>query len=242
MEVASFLPYLYRVLQPTFPDCLWAGTSDRPIVALTFDDGPHSRHTSELVEVLDRHSIIASFFWLGICVDRTPDLAREIWQRGHWIGLHGYDHRSFPLLSTSELQQTLAQTQRSIAQACHLDLADVQAKIRDVRPPNGLFTPQILRQLRQWNYRPVMWSVVPEDWVRPGVDKVVQRVLAQVCNGAHIVLHDGYCGGEDVAETVDRLIPCLLDRGYEFVTIDELWQARSIAACDAPPKTETTPR
>ncbi|NJL21810.1 MAG: polysaccharide deacetylase family protein [Leptolyngbyaceae cyanobacterium SM1_3_5] len=216
--------------------------SDRPVVALTFDDGPHSRYTPDLIEVLDRHAVTASFFWLGICVDRNSELAHEIWQRGHWIGLHGYDHRSFPLLSSIELQQSLAQTQRAIAQACQLDLADAQANIRDVRPPNGLFTPQILRQLRQWNYRPVMWSVVPEDWASPGVAKVVQRVLAQACNGAHIVLHDGFCGGEDVAATVDRLIPQLLDRGYEFVTIDELWRARSIAACDAPPKPETRPQ
>ena len=242
MEFAPFLPYLYRVLQPAFPNCLWAGGSERPIVALTFDDGPHLHHTSDLIAVLDRHSIIASFFWLGICVDRAPDVARKVWNRGHWIGLHGYDHRSFPLLSSIELQESLVQTQRSIAQACGLPLADVEAKIRDVRPPNGLFTPQILWQLHQWKYRPVMWSVVPEDWVRPGVEKVIQRILAQVCNGAHIVLHDGSCGGEDVAETVDRLVPRLVERGYEFVTIDELWRARSIAACDAPPKPETTPQ
>ncbi|NEQ28642.1 MAG: polysaccharide deacetylase family protein [Microcoleus sp. SIO2G3] len=242
MALAPFLPYLYRVLQPTFPDCLWAGGSDHSIVALTFDDGPHSRYTPALLDVLDRHSITASFFWLGICVDRAPAIAREVWNRGHWIGLHGYDHRSFPLLSASELQQSLAQTQRAIAQACDINLAYVQTHIRDVRPPNGLFTPQTLRHLRQWNYRPVMWSVVPEDWVRPGVDIVVQRVLNQVCNGAHIVLHDGYHGGEDVAATIDRLIPLLIDRGYEFVTIDQLWRARSIAAYDAPPKTQTTPQ
>ncbi len=225
MALAPFLPYLYRILQPTFPDCLWAGSSAKPIVALTFDDGPHARYTPALLKVLDRYGIAASFFWLGICVDCAPTVAREVWNRGHWIGLHGYDHRSFPLLSTTELQQSLAQTQRAIAQACGVDLAYVQRHVRDVRPPNGLFTPQTLRQLRQWSYRPVMWSVVPEDWVRPGVEAVVQRVLVQTSNGAHIVLHDGYHGGEDVAETVDRLIPQLLDRGYEFVTIDQLWQS-----------------
>jgi peptidoglycan/xylan/chitin deacetylase (PgdA/CDA1 family) len=72
-----------------------------------------------------------------------------------------------------------------------------------------------------------MWSVVPEDWVRPGVATVVQRVLKEVTNGSIIVLHDGACGGEDVAEITKILIPKLLLQGYQFVTVDELWlQAR----------------
>ena len=96
--------------------------------------------------------------------------------------------------------------------------------ICDVRPPNGLFTPQTLNLLSQWQYRPVMWSVVPEDWVRPGVSVVVQRVLQQVNNGSLIVLHDGACGGQDVAATVQNLVPQLLQQGYSFVTVDTLWR------------------
>jgi peptidoglycan/xylan/chitin deacetylase (PgdA/CDA1 family) len=69
-----------------------------------------------------------------------------------------------------------------------------------------------------------MWSVVPEDWVRPGVAVVVQRVLQQVQNGSLIVLHDGACGGADVADVATVLIPQLLSLGYEFVTVDMLWQ------------------
>jgi len=224
MQLALLYPLIHKVLKPTFPACLWTGNSTSATIALTFDDGPHPHHTPRLLEVLDRYEISASFFWLGACVERSPEMAQAIWQRGHWIGLHGYDHRSFPLLSLSELRQSLEATQMAIAKACQLDLNYVQQYIRDVRPPNGLFTPQTLQAFQQWNYRPVMWSVVPEDWVRPGIDTVLQRVLQQTCNGALIVLHDGVCGGEDVAETVDRLIPRLLDQGYQFVTVDQLWQ------------------
>jgi peptidoglycan/xylan/chitin deacetylase (PgdA/CDA1 family) len=224
MQLAPLYPFLHKILKPAFPGCLWVGNAASPTIALTFDDGPHPQHTPQLLNVLDRYQVQASFFWLGTCVQRSPELARAIWQRGHWIGLHGYTHRSFTQLPTLVLQHSLAQTQSAIAQACEVDLAYVQQNIRDVRPPNGLFVPQTLHYLRQWNYRPVMWSVVPEDWVRPGVEIVVDRILSQTCNGSVIVLHDGYCGGEDVAATVDRLIPSLQDRGYQFVTIDQLWQ------------------
>ncbi|HAG81517.1 MAG TPA: chitooligosaccharide deacetylase NodB-like protein [Cyanobacteria bacterium UBA12227] len=220
MQFAPLYPILYKILKPTFPDCLWSGAKNSRAIALTFDDGPHPQYTPELLQVLDQYRIKASFFWLGICVTRTPTVAREVYARGHWIGLHGYDHQSFPLLKPDALKQSLEKSQLAIAKACQLDAET----LRDVRPPNGLFTPQTLSLLHQWGYRPVMWSVVPEDWVRPGVSVVVRRVLQQVENGSLIVLHDGYYGGQDIVQTTAQLIPELLARGYHFVTINELWQ------------------
>ena len=230
MQFAPLYPVLYKILKPSFPTCLWAGSTNSNAIALTFDDGPHPQYTLELLQVLDRYNIPASFFWLGACVDRTPTVAKEVYERGHWIGLHGYHHHSFPVLTADALKQSLQKTQEAIFKALAIATCDAQTAqtdlltIRDVRPPNGLFTPQTLSLLHQWNYRPVMWSVVPEDWERPGVSVVVQRVLKQVQNGSLIVLHDGYYGGQDVAETTARLIPQLLQRGYRFVTIDQFWQ------------------
>jgi peptidoglycan/xylan/chitin deacetylase (PgdA/CDA1 family) len=220
MQFAPLYPILYQILKPSFPSCLWAGSKHSRAIALTFDDGPHPQYTPELLQILDRYNIPASFFWLGACVEKVPTVARDIYERGHWIGLHGYHHISFPFLKPDALKESLEKTQEAIAQACQIH----PENLIDVRPPNGLFTPQTLSLLHQWNYRPVMWSVVPEDWERPGVSVVVQRVLRQVHNGSVIVLHDGYYGGQDVAETTTLLIPQLLQQGYHFVTINQLWQ------------------
>jgi peptidoglycan/xylan/chitin deacetylase (PgdA/CDA1 family) len=216
IQLAPLFPIFHRILKPIFPDCLWEGDPNLKAIALCFDDGPHPQYTPQLLRVLDRYKIIANFFWLGICVERFPHIAQQICDRGHWIGLHGYDHRNFAMLSPRELKQSLETTQAAIYNACNL----TPEQIRDVRPPNGLFTPTTLDLLSQWNYRPIMWSIVPEDWVKPGVNTVVQRVLNQVQNGSIIVLHDGACGGQDIAATVEILIPQLLQQGYEFVTID----------------------
>jgi peptidoglycan/xylan/chitin deacetylase (PgdA/CDA1 family) len=226
MQFAPIYPFVYKVLNPIFPGCLWEGCADTKVIALTFDDGPHPKFTPQLLETLDRYQIKASFFWLGVCVNRSPEIAYSVWQQAHWIGLHGYLHEAFPQLSAHELKNSLAQTQLEIARACQIDLSYVQQNVRDVRPPNGIFTPQTLTYLKQWNYRPVMWSVVPEDWVRPGIEVVVRRVLQQIQNGSLIVLHDGYCGGEDVAATVEQLIPLLQQQGYKFLTIDQLWRSK----------------
>lgn len=227
MQFAPLYPLLYKVLQPTFPSCLWTGSTQSPIIALTFDDGPHAHNTPHLLEVLKVHQVTASFFWLGVCVDRFPETARMVYQQGHWLGLHGYSHRAFPLLTPIELQQSLRKTQRAIAQALQIPEDDVVQRVRDVRPPLGVFTPKTLRDLRSWHYRPVMWSVVPEDWVCPGVEVVVKRVLQQVCNGSLIVLHDGYYGGTEVGAIAAALIPALKRQGYQFVTVDQLWQQRA---------------
>ncbi len=225
MQFASLYPLLYRILKPAFPSCLWQGSTAENAIALTFDDGPHPDYTPQLLQVLDHHGIKASFFWLGASVERYPDLAREVYQRGHWIGLHGYEHSSFPCLTPEELRQSLRKTQTAIARACQLN----PDAIRDVRPPNGLFTPSILKQLQQDNYRLVMWSVVPEDWVCPGESVVCKRVITQVHPGALIVLHDGYYGGQAVSQITAALIVKLLQQRYQFVTVNDFWgQKRSL--------------
>jgi peptidoglycan/xylan/chitin deacetylase (PgdA/CDA1 family) len=229
MEFAYLYPILYRILKPRFPDCLWSGSENlanpSPMVALTFDDGPHPQWTPNLLDILEAYNINVSFFWLGVCVRRSPEIAKAVYERGHWLGLHGYDHRSFPCLSPEQLKQSLERTQDAIADACQLPLSEVKSQVRDVRPPNGLFLPRTLHHLHQWGYRPVMWSVVPEDWVQPGVGVAIKRILHQIQPGSLIVLHDGIYGGRDVAETTRQLVPLLKDRGYQFVTIDRLWQS-----------------
>jgi peptidoglycan/xylan/chitin deacetylase (PgdA/CDA1 family) len=120
-----------------------------------------------------------------------------------------------------ELQKSLENTKNAIYKSCNLD----PELILDVRPPNGLFLPRTLDLLTSWGYRPVMWSVVPEDWVHPGVDIVTQRVIKQTQNGSIIVLHDGDYGGKDVAKTADKIIAKLLEQGYQFVTISKFWQS-----------------
>lgn len=228
MQLAPIYPLLHQVLKPVFPSCLWTGCPKSPTVALTFDDGPHPTYTQPLLDVLDRHGVTASFFWLGANVDHAPHVAQQVFERGHWVGLHGYRHDSFPQLSLRDLRRSLHRNQKAIAQACGLDLPYVRQHVRDVRPPNGLFTPQILQHLERWDYRPVMWSVVPEDWVSPGVKVASDRIVQQVGNGSLIVLHDGYHGGQDVAAIADHVIPRLQDQGYSFVTINDFWHTHSM--------------
>ncbi|WP_309494293.1 polysaccharide deacetylase family protein [Phormidium yuhuli] len=224
---APLYPHLYRVLAPMFPDCLWSAEPEQPLVCLSFDDGPHPQYTPQLLEVLEHLGVTANFFWLGAAVRRYPDVAREVFRRGHWLGLHGDTHRAFPQMRPEALQASLSATQAAIANACDRPLDWVQTHVRDVRPPNGLFTPKTLQLLHSWQYRPVMWSVVPEDWRCPGVQRVCDRIMKQVEPGSLIVLHDGSYGGQDVAQTTLTIVEQLQTKSYQFVNIQELWHLKS---------------
>jgi peptidoglycan/xylan/chitin deacetylase (PgdA/CDA1 family) len=218
----TFYSTLHKTLSSNFPACLWSGDPSRREVALTFDDGPHRRFTPGLLKVLERWQVQASFFVLGCQVDNTPEIARDIYHAGHWIGLHGYQHH--PFLTTHGLKKDLERTRHALARACNLD----PTTIWDVRPPFGFFTPEILTALTTWGYRPVMWQVLADDSMHPGPSVIVQRILQQTTQGALIVLHDGNDGCGDVAEATDQIIQRLSSEGYQFVTVDDLWQRRNI--------------
>jgi peptidoglycan/xylan/chitin deacetylase (PgdA/CDA1 family) len=217
--LAPLIPPLYSILRTQFPNALWHGRGDRPHIALTFDDGPHPQYTLELLEVLAQFQVKATFFWLGLSVERFPRIARAVVDQGHWIGMHGYTHRPFIGMGATQLQQDLERTRWAIAQTCSLD----PDRILDVRPPYGVCSQRTLGHLRSWGYRPVMWSVVPVDWTCPGVAIVGERVLRHTQAGSIIVLHDGVSGGADVAAATRQFVLPLLEQGFSFQPIDYLW-------------------
>jgi peptidoglycan/xylan/chitin deacetylase (PgdA/CDA1 family) len=216
-----FYRTLHGRLSRCFPGCLWGGDPTRAEVALTFDDGPHRRYTPALLDVLGCLGVRASFFVLGCQVENTPEIARDIVRAGHWVGLHGFWH--MPFLDPHRLRADLACARSVLAAACGPELGPVW----DVRPPYGVASPAALAALNAWGYRPVMWQVVSDDSLRPGVGAVVDRTLRQTGNGALIVLHDGNDGaGPHVAKATGLIVRRLLAEGYRFVTVDDFWKRR----------------
>jgi peptidoglycan-N-acetylglucosamine deacetylase len=196
----------------------WEGTRTRPSVALTFDDGP-SESTLDVLEVLDRWRIPATFFQCGANVRRLPDVAQMVFDAGHEIGNHGDMHPYFFFRS---------------AKFIHADLQAAQETFGEVlgwtpklfRPPFGVRWFGMRRAQKKLGLRSVMWSCVGLDW-RLGSSAIAARCLDAARSGAIYCLHDGR--GLQVRpnvrpsiEAAKRIIPELLDRGYEFETVSEI--------------------
>lgn len=193
-------------------------------LALTFDDGPHPKHTPQLLDILKRKGIPATFFVVGKRIKRFPHILKRIAHAGHEIGNHTFHHLPLPLLPSFAIRRQLADTEKLITGATGL-------RSTFMRPPSGWFTPRVLDVARAMGYRPVIGTVHPLDSRRPGEATIVERVHGRIQPGAIIILHDGgWRLAADRSETVaaaDRLTDELLEHGYRFETLSQLAKASS---------------
>ena len=184
-----------------------------PIVAMTFDDGPHPRNTPRLLDMLRDRNIKATFYVIGRNVDLYPALTRRIVAEGHEIGNHTYTHGNLTKMSDAKVREEMVKCRTSIAKA-----AGVQP--RTMRPPYGALLQRQRSMIHsEFGYPTIMWSVDPRDWQRPGPSVVTSRILSGTTPGAIILAHDLH------APTVDAMpgtLDGLLRKGYKFVTVSQL--------------------
>jgi peptidoglycan/xylan/chitin deacetylase (PgdA/CDA1 family) len=213
----KFLLRYYYSQQKRYPSILWQGDDSRTEIALTFDDGPHPKDTPQVLEVLAKHEIRATFFLIGKHVEQYPHLVKQIHQSGHQLGIHCYRHLPFPLEKPITLRTQLDSTRNIIAEACGISIET----IRDVRPPYGAFTKRTLSLLTEWGYHLVMWNNIPPHWMQP-LHWTITQVLNDAIPGSVIVLHDGHGHGTKVAAIVDTIVPRLKISGYNFIKVEEM--------------------
>lgn len=178
-------------------------------IALTFDDGPHPVYTKKLLEGLAERHVEATFFVVGKNISGNEELLAQMQEEGHLIGNHTYDHVKICDMSGEEACEQVEKTSSLVKEVTGEDT-------EFVRPPFGAWNKEMECS---FTMIPVMWDVDPLDWTTKNSAAVVQKVLNSVKENDIILLHDCYDSSVEAAlEIVDEL----LDRGYEFVTVDEL--------------------
>ena len=215
--IAKSLFHIYRILQKRHPNVLFYGDASRREIALTFDDGPHPRDTPQILDVLAKHNIHATFFLVGQYAEQHPKLVKRIHDSGHQLALHCYRHIPFPMENASILQGQLNRARTAIANACDIP----PETIRDIRPPYGLFTSKTLSLLNEWDYRLVMWSSIPQHWMQP-TNWTIKQILDEAVPGTILVLHDGHGHGGKVASIVDTIVPKLKAISFRFIKIEDM--------------------
>ena len=186
-----------------------------PLVALTFDDGPRSSTTGPLLDGLALREVPATFFLVGNRIPGNEDLVRRMAAEGHQIGIHTYDHVELKGLSRQDFDLQVGKTRALITQL-------VGEGNYWLRPPYGLMD----RQADQWCGGPViLWSVDPEDWKDDDVDRIVAAVVEHVSDGDIILLHDLFPSSGQAALSI---VDTLLERGFCFVTVEQLMEARGV--------------
>jgi len=199
------------------------GKQDKEI-ALTFDDGPDPIYTPQVLEVLKKYGVPATFFIIGMNAEQYPDLLHQIVDAGHEIGVHTFTHPDISAISPEQLRLELNATQL---------LFESELGIQTIlfRPPYGIDAePRApaevipLIETSRLGYYTIGMRIDPGDWQKPGTQAIVVQTLNQVSssNGNIILLHDG---GGDRSQTVAALpviIETLRAQGYRFVAVSEL--------------------
>lgn len=184
-------------------------TTEKPKVALTFDDGPNEKYTIPLSKELAKRGVKASFFLLGEQIEGNEDMIRQLQKDGHLIGNHGYRHVMLTRLAEKEACEQILTT-------CKL-IYDVTGEYPTyIRPPYG-----------EWNSNldcgvkllPAFWTIDSLDWKLKNTDLIVKNVLGEVEDGDIILMHDSF---ETTVEAALQIVDELLKIGYEFVTVEEM--------------------
>lgn len=194
--------------------CTYYVDPSKPMVALTFDDGP-SQYTDGILDVLEKFNSRATFFELGKRVNWYPDTVQRIDSIGCEIGNHSYDHPIMGNAATSKIRSEIDTTDKKIK-------AVTGKKPMLFRPPYGA----IGTSLKKNASKPmVLWSIDTLDWQSKNADKVYQSVISKVKDGDIILMHDVF---RSTRSAVERIVPELKRRGYQMVTVSELAQYRSV--------------
>ena len=183
----------------------------KPMVALTFDDGP-SRYTSQILDTLEKYGVRATFCVIGNLVDARKDTVKRAFDSGCEIIGHSWDHRDLTKLSEDEIKRELNDTSSAIEMITGVDT-------RLYRPPYGAVNNTLKNVSAGQGYAIIYWSVDPMDWNTRNADEVYSAIMADVRDRAIVLSHDLY---GSTADAMERVIPELLSRGYQLVTVSEL--------------------
>ena len=187
-------------------------------VALTFDDGPDDPYSLQVSRVLDQHDAKGTFFEVGKAIDARPEIARALYDDGHLVGNHSYEHDYWRWLDPRypELDRTESAFRRQLG-VCPAFF----------RPPHGQRTPFMLAHVSSKGMHTVTWDVSAGDWATDDPALVAKRILDGVKPGSIILLHDGIDGTVTADRTVlVKALPMILDglkaKGLKPVRLDEL--------------------
>ena len=186
-------------------------------IAITFDDGPHPRKTKEILDILEKYNVKSTFFVIGVNVKNYPESVDLIASKGHEIGNHTFSHSILKSKSINDIKRELFETEKILEE-------HNIPKIELLRPPCGLYDGNLLKVAKDMEYKIVLWTIDTEDWAHKPSKEIVSNIIKNLHGGDIILFHDYTSGINNTAVALDTIIPELLGRGYELVTVSELLQ------------------
>lgn len=187
-------------------------TKQRPMIALTFDDGP-GEYTEELINCLVENNAKATFFMLGQNVEAYPEIAKELSDAGMELGNHSYSHPDLVTIGAEAAAQQVSNTDAALKAATGFEATVM-------RPPGGSFNDSVKAAI---DHPLIIWSIDTRDWATKSEDQTYQVVMDNAQDGSVVLMHDIH---EWSVKAAIRMIPDLIAKGFKLVTVSELAEAK----------------
>ncbi|WP_445250038.1 polysaccharide deacetylase family protein [Microcoleus sp. OTE_8_concoct_300] len=189
--------------------------SQHKAIALTFDDGPWPTTTKQILGILKKNNIKATFFWVGRYLQAYPEIGKQVAAAGHAIGNHTWNHQYLKYNEDGAARE-IDRTSSLIE-----ELTGIQTSI--FRPPGGILNNGLAAYAQKKNYAVVMWSADSFDW-RTLTESLMDNVMRQAKSGGIVLMHDGGGNRARTVKALPDIIARLRKEGYIFVTVPELLQ------------------
>lgn len=192
------------------------GSTSSKIVALTFDDGSDGTNFNQILNILNKHNVKATFFLTGKGAENHPSVIKKMASAGHDIGNHSYGHPDFTTLSAAKMRDELARTESIVKNQTGKTTKPL------FRAPFGATNSTVLRTVGDAGYtHTIHWTIDTLDWQGNSSTTIYNRVMNNMQPGAIVLMHTG-AGAPGTPNAVDRMIPALKNQGYRFVTVSEM--------------------
>ncbi|MGC4984904.1 bifunctional polysaccharide deacetylase/glycosyltransferase family 2 protein [Streptomyces sp. DT193] len=205
-------------------------------IVLTFDDGPTPDWTPEVLKVLEKNDVDATFFLVGSMVSRYPGVVKNLVDQGNEVGIHTFTHVDLSYQSTTRLQRELKQTQLALAGAAGITTTLFRAPYSSEISAVDNYSWPVYKELGGLGYTSVFVDTDSDDWKKPGVSKIVQWATPKKNQGAIVLMHDAGGDRSQTVEALDTYIKKMKAKGYTFTTVSgaqaELNRSASGAAPD----------
>lgn len=188
----------------------------KPIIALTFDDGPMDGKTNIILDELEKYDAHATFFVVGNQAEKCPNILKRQIDLGCEIGNHTYSHESLSNLSASQIENQISKTNNIVQQATGITPSLV-------RPPYGSKNQTVKNTVK---FPLILWNVDTLDWKTKNTNSTINKVLNEVADGQIILMHDIH---DATVEAIKTIIPKLIDKGFYLATVSEMFEAKDLA-------------
>lgn len=212
-----------RPLQREFPDSfIMDFPTNRKVISLTFDDGPDNKSTPQVLDILKRFGVPATFFVIGKNLEPHKRVVERMVDEGHQVANHSWSHLRPTKLKGEDFLSEILPANKVLE-----DFIDLSQPLY-YRPPYGLLTSAQVEEIRNKGYIVISWSIDSLDWTNSKPEEIRDKVINSAKPGAIVLMHSagGKDGRRNTIKALPEIIENLTGQGYKFLTIRELLKGK----------------